>query len=291
MVAISQLHYIVLGARDLAAWEHFATAGVGMAVTERTEDHLYLRCDRWLSRIQIVRSDNEDIHVLGWSVVEEKELDALIERLNADGRPFEDLRGPAIRALRKAMRVIRFSDDDGIVQEVAWGLEVSDRTPFVSTLAVDGFRSQEFGLGHVVLSISDLERSVRFFKEILGHKVTAHLFIGPHEAIFLRCNARHHSVALSVSHRPKKLQHLQIEYNSMDDLGRAMDRAESLPLEKVATLGKHASDWVTSFYVRAPSGITVELGYGARILADDEPTEFETFTGSVWGHLQGMENA
>ena len=291
MVAISQLHYIVLGAKDLDAWQDFATRGIGLGVVERTDTHLHLRSDRWLSRIQVVRSDNEDVHALGWSVVAEDELDALIARLNADGRPFEDLRGAEIRALRKAMRVIRFKDDDGIVHEVAWGLEVSDRTPFISPVAVDGFRSQELGLGHVVLSIDDLDRSIRFFKEILGHKVTAHLFIGPHEAVFLRCNARHHSVALSVSHRPKRLQHLQIEYNSMDDLGRAMDRAESLPLEKIATLGKHASDWVTSFYVRAPSGVTIELGYGARLLADDEPTEFETFTGSVWGHLQGMENA
>lgn len=291
MVAISQLHYIVLGAKDLDAWAHFATAGIGMVVSERTDDALHLRCDRWLSRVQIVRSDNEDVHALGWSVVAESELDALCERLTADGRPFEDLRGPEIRALRKAMRVIRFSDDDAIVHEVAWGIEVSDRIPFVSTVAVEGFRTQKLGFGHVVLSIADLERSTRFFKEIMGHKVTAHMFIGPHEAVFLRCNPRHHSVALSVSHRPKKLQHMQIEYNSMDDLGRAMDRAESLPMDKIATLGKHGSDWVTSFYVRAPSNITVELAYGARILADDEPTEFETFTGSIWGHLQGMENA
>jgi 2,3-dihydroxybiphenyl 1,2-dioxygenase len=291
VVAISQLHYIVLGAKSLDAWAHFAVAGIGMEVAERSSTHLHLRCDRWLSRVQIVQSDNEDVHALGWSVVSESELDDLIERLKADKRKYEDLRGPEIRALRKAMRVVRFGDDDGIVHEVAWGMEVSDRTPFVSRLAVDGFRTQELGLGHVVLSVDDLERSMRFFKEVMGHKVTSHLFIGPHEAVFLRCNPRHHSVALSVSHRPKRLQHLQIEYNSMDDLGRAMDRAETLPMEKVASLGKHASDWVTSFYVRAPSGITVELGFGARLLSDDEPTEFETFTGSVWGHLQGMENA
>lgn len=291
MVAISQLHYIVLGAKDLDAWEEFALTGIGLGVSERTDTHLHLRSDRWLSRIQIVKSDNEDMHALGWSVVAESELDELVARLSADGRHFEDLCGPEIRSLRKAMRIIRFSDDDGIVHEVAWGMEVSDRSPFVSTVAVDGFRSQEFGIGHVVLSIDNLERSMRFFKEIMGHKVTSHLFIGPHEAVFMRCNPRHHSVALSVSHRSKRLQHLQIEYNSLDDLGRAMDRAETLPLEKIASVGKHASDWVTSFYIRAPSGITIELGHGARLLSDNEPTEFETFTGSVWGHLQGMENA
>jgi hypothetical protein len=77
----------------------------------------------------------------------------------------------------------------------------------------------------------------------------------------------------------------------MDDLGRAMDRAEDIPLEMIATLGKHVSDWVTSFYVRAPSAVTLELAWGGRLVADDEPTEYETFTGSIWGHRKGMENA
>ncbi|WP_340315828.1 VOC family protein [Rhizorhabdus argentea] len=291
MVNVSQIHYIVLGAKDLDAWEKFATQGIGLGVSERTDKVLHLRCDRWLSRLQIERSDDEDLLAIGWGgLTRESELDVLAEQLKAAGRPFDDVRGDDARA-RKAIRLIRVRDDDDIVHEIAWGLAVDDKTPFVSTVAVDGFRSNELGLGHVVLSVKDLAASQRFLIDVLGHKVTSHLFIGPHEAVFLRCNPRHHSVALSVSHRPKKLQHLQIEYNSMDDLGRALDRAQDLPLEFVATLGKHVSDWVTSFYVRAPSNITVELAWGARLLADDEPTEYETFTGSVWGHREGMENA
>jgi 2,3-dihydroxybiphenyl 1,2-dioxygenase len=291
MVDVTQLHYVVLGAKDLDAWEKFATAGVGLTVSHRTDDTLYLRCDRWLSRLQIVRSDNEDVLSLGWGgITREEQLDELKAQLEIAGRPFRDVRGDEARA-RMAIRLIQVSDDDGIVHEVAWGLAADDKTPFNSPQAIDGFNADELGLGHVVLSVGDLERSVQFFKEVLGHKVTSHLFIGPHEAVFMRCNRRHHTVALSVSHRPKKLQHLQIEYTTMDDLGRAMDRAEDIPLEMIATLGKHVSDWVTSFYVRAPSAVTLELAWGGRLVADDEPTEYETFTGSIWGHRKGMENA
>jgi 3,4-dihydroxy-9,10-secoandrosta-1,3,5(10)-triene-9,17-dione 4,5-dioxygenase len=290
MSAVQELRYIVLGARDLDAWERFATQGLGLGTSGREDDVLYLRCDRWVARVIIVRSDQEDVLALGWGVAEEADLDRFAAKLDSHKIAWRDVRGPEARA-RRALRLIRLQDGNGITHEIAWGCEANDRTPFRSPIAVDGFRTDELGLGHIVLSIDDLEASARFFRDILGHKVSSHLFVHGFEAIFLRCNPRHHTVALSVSHRPKRLQHLQIEYNSFDDLGRALDRAEELPMPVVATLGKHVSDWVTSFYVRAPSEVTIEIAYGARIMADDAPTEFENFTGSIWGHRQGMENA
>ncbi len=290
MVSVRQLQYVVIGARDLDAWEKFAVQGIGLVTRERTGDTLYLRCDRAFARIIVVKSDNEDVHAVGWGISGPGEFDAFRNKLDALGRPYEVVEGAEAMA-RKALKLLRLRDDDDIVHEIAFGVATDDKTPFVSPLVVDGFCSGELGLGHIVLSIKDLEASKRFFLDVLGQRLTAHLFVHGFEAVFLRCNARHHSVALSVSNRPKKLQHLQIEYNSFDDLGRALDRAEDLPMEMIATLGKHVSDWVTSFYVRAPSGITIELGYGARLLADDEPVEYEDFTGSVWGHRQGMENA
>ncbi|MFZ4602694.1 MAG: VOC family protein [Caulobacterales bacterium] len=290
MVRVQQLQYIVLGAKDLDAWDTFATKGIGLVLRERTADTLYLRCDRAFARIIVVKSDNEDAHALGWSVSSEAEFEAFKAKLEGAGIRFEEVSREAAFA-RKALKVLRLSDPDGIVHEIAWGIAVDDRTPFISPIVEKGFRSGDLGLGHSVLSIRDLDASKAFFRDVLGLKVTSHFFIHGFEAVFLRCNARHHSVAISMSNRAKRLQHLQIEYNDFDDLGRAMDRAEDLPMPLVATLGKHASDFVTSFYVRAPSDVTVELGYGARLLPDDAPTEYEDFTGSIWGHRRGMENA
>ena len=290
MVRVRQLQYIVLGAKDLDAWEHFATKGVGLVTRERTSDRLYLRSDRSFARVIVATSEDEDVHALGWGVTSEAEFEAFKPQLKKAGFAFEEITGEVAKA-HKALKILRFKDPDNIVHEIAWGVAVDDRTPFISPIAVKGFRSGDLGLGHSVLSIKDLAVSTQFFRDVLGLKVTAHLFVHGFEAVFLRCNERHHTIAISVSHRPKKLQHLQLEYNDFDDLGRALDRAEDLPMELVATLGKHVSDYVTSFYVRAPSNITVELGFGARLMDEEAPTEYEDFTGSVWGHRKGMENA
>jgi 2,3-dihydroxybiphenyl 1,2-dioxygenase len=291
MTKVRQLQYIVLGAKDLDAWEAFATAGIGMVTRERTDDTLYLRSDRAFTRVIIVKSENEDVQALGWGISGPEDFEAFKAKLAKLGRSFELIEGEEALT-RKALKLLRLKDDDGIVHEIAYGIAGDDKTPFISPIVKDGFCSGDLGLGHVVLSIADQDRAEDFMRDVLGMKTSAHLlFPGGFRAVFLRCNARHHTVALSESHRAKKLQHLQIEYNSMDDLGRALDRAEDLPMEIVATLGKHVSDWVTSFYVRAPSDVTVELAYGARLMDEDEPTEYEMFSGSIWVHRKGMENA
>lgn len=49
-------------------------------------------------------------------------------------------------------------------------------------------------LGHIVLTVSDVERSRRFWTEIMGFKVSD---VNERGMVFLRCSSDHHTVAIA----------------------------------------------------------------------------------------------
>ena len=79
-------------------------------------------------------------------------------------------------------------------------------------------------LGHVVLQVSNLERSLDFYTQILGFKVSD---VYPHDMmpggmIFLRCNGDHHSLALvgaGKGHAENvELHHMAFEVSTLDEV-------------------------------------------------------------------------
>jgi hypothetical protein len=105
----------------------------------------------------------------------------------------------------------------------------------------------------------------------------------PYKLMFLRANPRHHSVALFQS--PKAgVHHIMFEVLSLDDVGKSYDAAQE-GWRIGQTLGRHANDWVTSFYAFCPAGFMMEVGFGGRKVdeATWQPREV-TSGGSVWGH-------
>ena len=61
----------------------------------------------------------------------------------------------------------------------------------------------------------------------------------------------------------------------------------SLPAARSAdqlTLGRHTNDRMLSFYVRTPSGFSVEYRWGARTVNDRDWQVQLHRTGSIWGH-------
>ena len=87
-------------------------------------------------------------------------------------------------------------------------------------------------IGHVVLMVQDLERSVEFYTQVLGFRVSDVYppSMVPGRMVFMRCANDHHGVALvGGAEKPgnsNELNHMAFEVSTIDEVFRARDHLE-----------------------------------------------------------------
>ena len=281
---IRKLGYVVIGTRDLEAWKRFACETLGlMATPAPDEGHaLHLRMDDRPLRVRVERADDERLIAAGWELADGRAFERTIAALEKEG--VEVVRaGDEARVTRCARGVARFRDPSGASHELYHGT-IYDHRPFVSPVGGLGFQTGDLGLGHVVLPMEDVGATRDLFERVLGFRVSDELSLGPISMVFMRCNPRHHSLALASMGNPTGLIHFMIECASLDDVGYALDRVRAGGYHLSATLGKHTNDHMVSFYVRSPSGFDVEVGCGGIRVDEASWTTGEITAPSFWGH-------
>jgi len=92
-------------------------------------------------------------------------------------------------------------------------------------------------LGHLVYEVTDMERSVRFWTEVMGFHETDRNEIG---MVFFRCNKDHHAIGLKPTKAKKRpdpgtalrVEHLAMEVDGPETLLKARDflKANNIPI-------------------------------------------------------------
>lgn len=287
-MGVSQLGYIGIATNDVSAWIDTATSIIGLqARDQKGQDGAhFLRMDEMHHRFAIYdRSDNDVLYV-GWQIETELELERLALAIIALG--IDVKKGSTeLCALRKVKQLFQFVDTEGYANEIYYGLE-SDCEPFQSNLPISGFKTGTLGLGHVVRHCKNYKEMVAFYQEIMGFQVSDYIVWADADATFMRCNRRHHSLALineALDHKGGQTNHIMVEMQSIDDVGRAYDEVMRRNLPIIMTLGRHSNDQAISFYFVSPSGFGVEIGCDGLEVREDD-WNVKTFNSTkLWGHL------
>ncbi len=283
-MSVMGLGYVGMEAKDLGAWRRFGTEVLAMQVIERDSDTVALRMDERCQRVLVQRGENDAPAFFGFETANAQALQAVVNKLEASGVALTRATEKELAARRvEAMAWCR--DPSGNRIEIFHGQATGEQNgdgPLTLPRPHSGFRTGPLGMGHVVFHVEDIDASSRFYRELLDFRLSDYM-VKPYRLMFLRANPRHHSVALLQSPKPG-VHHVMFEVLALDDVGRSYDAAlENWRIGQ--TLGRHANDWVLSFYAFCPAGFMMEVGFGGRTVDEATWTAREvTHGGSMWGH-------
>lgn len=262
---ITHLRYVAMAVPDLATERSFIADVWGLPEVAADADSVYFAAhgspNAYVYRVR--RAPERQTDVISFAVQSAAAVDATAERLAAGG----------VRLISEPHRLqepgggygFRFFDIDGRTVEISSGLEER------SARALTRGESIPATLTHVVLHTPDVKKSVAFYEQHLGLRVSD--WLGEFMC-FLRCNAVHHCLAFIPG--PACLNHVAFEMRDLDELMRGVSR---LVRQKVVLgwgPGRHTAGNNIFAYFVAPSGNVME--YTAEVERVDEaswkPTVF-----------------
>lgn len=145
-------------------------------------------------------------------------------------------------------------------------------------------------VGHVVFYVSDLERSLRFYTEVLPFKVSD---TNEQGMVFLRCASDHHTLALVP--RPNgepapadsvRLHHFAMEVDDMDTLFRVRDWLRQHNVQFIYE-GRRGAGSNPGVEFLDPDGYSLELYASMDQVAWDGPSR----PAEQWRRAKSLEEA
>jgi 2,3-dihydroxybiphenyl 1,2-dioxygenase len=289
----ARLGYLAVESEGLTDWHRFGADAIGLHVDELTRDVLRFRLDDRECRFLIQRGRGEDITAAGWEIDDHETFEIVLGRVRAAGLPVVE--GTAEEAaLRGVERLWRFPGPKGITTEVFTRAHITAAPLRMRNTA---WQTGICGLGHVAITTTRPEQLHTYWNNLLDLRLTDRVSerIGPAllQIRFLRSGPRHHSIALAnVAGLPvdpirTRVQHVNIEIATLDDLLASFHRVTDLGFAMAWSVGQHTNDRELSYYCLTPSGFELEVGWNPITITPEleatwDPGQYQSI--STWGH-------
>ncbi|WP_329351992.1 VOC family protein [Streptomyces sp. NBC_01261] len=285
------LGYVVIETNRFTDWRRFGTDAIGMHHDALTPELMRFRLDDQECRFLLRRGPAEDVVAIGWHLDDHATFEQIEARVRAHGVPLA-VGTDEEAALRGVERLLRFPGPKGMTQEI-YTSPVKSAEPL--RMLASGFVTGDSGMGHVALTSTRPTQIRGYFNTVFDARLTDYIdetISGVKLKIrFLRVNERHHSIAVAATRGlpidpvPTRVQHLNIQTATLDDVAQSYRRVHELGFDMALSVGQHTNDRELSYYARTPSGFEWEVGWNP-VLIDEATWEPSTHQGiSVWGHL------
>jgi len=286
------LGYVVIETNRFADWRRFGTEAIGMHRDDLDSGLTRFRLDDQECRFLLRRGPAEDVVATGWHLDDHTTFEQIEARIRARGVPVVE--GTAEEAaLRGVERLLRFPGPKGITQEI-YTTPVKSAEPL--RMLASGFVTGDSGMGHIAITSTKPAQLRGYFTTVFDARLTDYIdetISGVKLKIrFLRVDERHHSIAvaavrgLPIDPVRTRVQHLNIQAATLDDVARSYQRVHELGFDMALSVGQHTNDKELSYYARTPSGFEWEVGWNP-VVIDETTWQPTTHQGiSIWGHTR-----
>jgi catechol 2,3-dioxygenase-like lactoylglutathione lyase family enzyme len=259
MIKVIKLAHVGLNAVDLSRQAEFYNDKWGL---ERIDEHggeMFFRAEGPAHHVLTLHEHEQvGLHHVALEVATPDEIDHAYEELQAAG---VEVVTPPVQELEPGIKKsIRFKDPDGFLVELVAGVDAVH-----DVFGARDVKPQD--LNHVVLNVGDMERSERFYRELLGFQLTDR-FIGG--LSFWACNANHPSLAFSQFPGGPAFHHAAFDMKDWEEWIRAVYFAGERGIKRVWGPGRHLFGNNLFSYYKDPEGNTVEYTAEVEQLVDPD---------------------
>lgn len=256
---VNKLRYVAVAVTDFPSEREFTKAAWGLKEVETDADTAYFSAESssqpYIYRLR--KADERRLDLISFGAEDRQAVDQLAKRVASSGAKL--ISEPTKLDAPGGGYGFRFFDPDGRTVEIS--------ADFAKREARELRRGESIpaSLSHVVMHTGDVKKTVAFYEQQLGFRVSD--WLGD-AFCFLRCNEWHHSIAFLPG--PTALNHIAFAMRDLDEMMRGTGRLLRSKVELCWGPGRHTAGDNTFAYFLAPSGHVLE--YTAEVEQVDDAT-------------------